>query len=156
MHGTGTGPIGARLDCTSGGFSMPADFSINPQLGIVFSKATGVFSHAEALDHMIRLSQHPGFRPEFDQLLDGREITKVELSADEVRDLATRTIFSVHSKRAFVTASDHDFGIARMFGTYREIRGEDGIRIFRDMAEALAWLSLTAEPDPKLFQRLFS
>ena len=41
-----------------------------------------------------------------------------------------------------------------MFGTYREIRGEDGIRIFKKMAGVLALLSLAAEPDPKLFTLL--
>lgn len=50
--------------------------------------------------------------------------------------------------------SEHDFGVGRMFGTYREIRGEDGIRIFKKMAGVLALLSLAAEPDPKLFTLL--
>ena len=133
---------------------MPADFFVNPQLGVVFSKATGVFGYAEALDHMTRLLRDPDFRPGFNQLLDAREITKVELSSDEVRDLAARTVFSAHSRRAFVTKSNHDFAISRMFGTYREIRGEDGIRSYHTMPEALAWLGLAADPDPKLFPLL--
>jgi hypothetical protein len=112
---------------------MPADFFINPQFGTVFSKAIGIYNYADVRDHMV---------------------TRMELSGDEIRDLATRTIFSAHSKRATVVKSDHDFGIGRMFGTYREIHGEESIRVFRIMAEALAWLSLNAEPDPKRFTRL--
>jgi hypothetical protein len=133
---------------------MPADFFINPGLGMVFSKATGIFGHTEALDHMNRLVHHPDFRPEFNQLMDCREVSLVELSNCEVRDLAGRRFFSAHSKRAFVVATKYGFGIARMYGTYREIRGDEGIRIFTGMTEALAWLSLIAEPDPKLFTRL--
>jgi hypothetical protein len=135
---------------------MPADFFIDPKLGMVYSKATGIFGHIEALDHMTRLKRHPDFRPEFNQLFDFRPITKVELSNADVKDFASRTIFSADSKRAFVVASDLQFGLSRMFGTYREIAGEQGIMIFREMTEALSWLSLSAEPDPKLFKKLGS
>lgn len=133
---------------------MPADFFINPEQRMVYSKATGLFGHADALGHMTRLLRHPDFRPEFNQLLDARDIAKVALTADEVRDLAARTVFSAHSKRAFVTKSDHDFALSRMFGSYREIRGEDGIRCFRTMPEALAWLGIAAEPEPGQFPGL--
>ena len=121
---------------------------------MVFSKATGEFCHADVVEHMARIARHPDFRPEFHQLMDGRDIARVDLSGDEVQDLASRTIFSAHSKRAIVVANDHDFGIARMFGTYREIRGKEDIRSFKNMPDALAWLGLSAEPDPKLFPLL--
>ncbi len=135
---------------------MPADFFIDTKLGMVYSKATGLFSRVEVLDHMTRLVCHPDFRPEFNQLLDFREITKLELSNAEVKEFASRTIFSAHSKRAFVVASDLQFGLSRMFKTYREIEGEQGIMVFREMPEALSWLSLPAEPNPKLFKKLDS
>jgi hypothetical protein len=61
-----------------------------------------------------------------------------------------------HSQRAFVVSSDLQFGMARMFGIYRESACEKGITIFRDMKEALAWLSLSMEPDPKVFAHLGS
>src|SRR5258706_14697093 len=103
---------------------MPAVFSIDAKLGVIFSKATGVFSRVEALDHIGRLFRQPDFRPEFNQLLDFREITKLELSGGDIRDLAARTIFSPRSKRAFVVSSDEQFGLSRMFGTHRALAGE--------------------------------
>jgi len=133
---------------------MPADFYIDTQHGIVYSKATGVLDRAAVLDHMDRLSQHPEFRPEFNQLLDFRETTKVELTAEQVQVLAMRKIFSERSKRAFVVSSDLQFGLSRVFEAYRNLAGEKGISIFREMAGALSWLGLSAEPDPKLFTRL--
>ncbi|MEO8353280.1 MAG: hypothetical protein ABI680_16245 [Chthoniobacteraceae bacterium] len=135
---------------------MPADFHIDTERGIVFTKVTGVFGTAEVLDHMDRLTKHPGFRPEFNQLIDFREISRVVLSNEEIRGLARRTIFSSHSHRAYVVASDLQYGLCRMFATYRELSGEDGIQIFREMSEALEWLSIPAEPDPKVFTRLES
>ncbi len=135
---------------------MPADFFIDTQLGIVFSKATGVLGWAEAADHMARLRSHPDFRPEFNQLFDFRPVSSVTLSHAEVRRLAKPTIFGARSLRAFVVANDLDYGLARMFATYRDLEGETGIVIFRVMQEALTWLSLTAEPDPSWFPKLNS
>src|SRR5882724_1470937 len=133
---------------------MPADFYIDTQHGIVYSKATGVLGRAEALDHMDRLSQHPEFRLEFNQLFDFREVAKVELTPEQVQVLAMRKIFSERSKRAFVVSSDLQFGLSRVFEAYRNLAGEKGISIFREMAGALSWLGLSAEPDPKLFTKL--
>ena len=133
---------------------MPADFYIDTKHGIVYSKATGVLDRAAVLDHMDRLSQHPEFRPEFNQLLDFRETTKVELTAEQVQVLAMRKIFSERSKRAFVVSSDLQYGLSRVFEAYRNLAGEKGINIFREMAGALSWLGLSAEPDRKLFTKL--
>ena len=42
---------------------------------------------------------------------------------------------------------DRQYGFGRVFGTYRELGGEPGIAIFREMQEALGWLSLSAESE---------
>lgn len=135
---------------------MPADFFIDTQLKVVFSKATGLFGRAEALDHMTRLRSHPDFRPEFNQLADFRQVAAVTLTSEDIRQLASENIFSPHSNRAFVASGDLVFALGRMFGTYRDLEGEPGIRIFREMEAALSFLSLSAEPDPGLFTRLES
>lgn len=126
---------------------MPADFHVDAERRVVFSKGTGVLSQADVLDHMDRLMCHPDFLPEFDQLVDFRQLTKVALSSEEVRGLARRKIFSSQSKRAFVVATDLQFGLSRLFATYREFESEKGVSVFREMKEALDWLGLSEEPD---------
>jgi hypothetical protein len=121
---------------------MPADFFIDTRLGVVFSKATGRFSWSDAAGHMDRLTKHPDFRPEFKQLADFRQVTNLVLSHDELRRLAKRRVFDPRAQRAVVVSGD------------RELADEVGIMIFRDMEEALAWLSLPAEPDSSRFSRL--
>ncbi|MCE9568257.1 MAG: hypothetical protein K8U57_40170 [Planctomycetes bacterium] len=133
---------------------MPADFFIETRLGVVFSKATGVYGKADVVDHMDRLQSNPDFRPQFNQLADFRDVSIMTLSADDIRQLAKRTIFSVSSRRAFVVTGELEFGLARMFGTYRELAGESGIVTFREMKDALAWLSLSVEPEPSMFSKL--
>jgi len=40
------------------------------------------------------------------------------------------------------------FGLARMFQSYRSVKGETGIRVFMSMEEAIAWLGLNEDGPP--------
>ena len=127
---------------------MPADFIIDKQHAVVVSRGTGIFTYAEFLDHMAGLRADPRFRPEFNQLVDCRAITLLDFTSEQVKDLAKRSIFSGRSRRAFVASSDLQFGLSRMFATYRKISGALEFEVFRDMREALAWLNLPPDFDP--------
>jgi hypothetical protein len=133
---------------------MPADFYIDVPRRLVFSQGAGVVTVADFLSHMNRLVHHPDFHPEFNQLLDFRRVEEVTLTTENIILLAERNVFSPKSQRAFVVTTDLHFGLVRMFGSYREMAGEQGIRLFREMKEALAWLALTEEPDPGRFLKL--
>ncbi len=122
---------------------MPIEFSIDKQRGVVFSTASGVVGRADAMDHMDRLGRHPDFRPEFNQLFDFRQITKLAMSSEELREVAGRSVFAADSRRALVVGSGFGFGIGRMYATHREMAGERGIQLFKDVAEARSWLSLS-------------
>ena len=124
---------------------MPSDFSIVPEHRVVVSKGSGVFTHADFLDHMSRLGVDPHFNPDFDQIVDCRAIAKMDLSADQISDLASRSVFAAGSRRAFVVPSEVQFGLTRMFAAYREVRTGQQVGVFRSMDEALSWLGLPAD-----------
>lgn len=67
-------------------------------------------------------------------------VTRVELTSEELRRLAGRSIFSPASRRAAVASSDVVFGLSRMFEILRETLGETGIRVFRNLDDALDWV----------------
>ena len=121
---------------------MPTDFTIDPEHHLVISRGSGVFTHADYLDHMSRVGADPKFRPDFNQLVDCRAISQMDLSGGEISDLAGRSVFGDLSHRAFVVSSEVQFGLTRMFATYREMKGGQEIRVFRTMPEALSWLGL--------------
>lgn len=110
------------------------------------SSGSGGFSYKDAKDHTDRLSADPDFDPTFSQLIDFTGFTTMILTHDEVYDLSSRHVFAADSKRAFVTGTMEQFGLARMFQSYRAAKGETGIRVFSNMEEAVAWLGLK-EPD---------
>ncbi len=127
---------------------MPTEFAIDREHGLVISRGTGVFRHADFLDHMARLGRCPDFRPEFNQLVDCRGFDAVKLTAGDLQDLGERSIFAASAKRAFVVASQVQYGLGRMFAAYRELKSGQTTMVFRTLEEAVRWLGLPAGYDP--------
>ena len=67
---------------------------------IVFSYTQEDFTYADALGHIERLGRDPRFRPEYRQIIDLRDVTDPQLSADQVRALARHNVFNPDSRRA--------------------------------------------------------
>jgi hypothetical protein len=124
---------------------MPAFYKIDKEHGLVMSTASGVFDLAAALGHQDKLLADPEFDPRFSQLWDLSQVTRVELSPQDVRRLAERRVFWSCAPRAILVNSDLEFGFARMFEMLRENAGDTGIRVFRDLHEALEWVLPAAE-----------
>lgn len=119
---------------------MPAYFKIDKEQKLVMSTASGVFTMADVLTHQEKLLKDPDFDPSFSHLIDLTHITKFDLEPKEVHSLAPRSVFSPGSRRAIVANTDHAFGMSRMFEMLREGFGAQGIRVFRDLDDALEWV----------------
>ena len=126
---------------------MPCHYVIHGPSRLVVSTGSENVTFAELKAHQDRLAVDPDFDPSFNQLLDARTVTDLEVSRDQVRLLAARRIFSEQSRRAFVALNPAVFGIGRMWTAYHEMAtGLENVRIFYDLADALKWLGLDALP----------
>lgn len=119
---------------------VSASYKIDKERKLVLSFGEGVLTREDILGHMERLSKDPDFDPDFSQLADFREVAGMEFGPKDVRDFAERDIFSPRAHRALIVKNDVQFGFARMFEIHREMKGETGIRVFRDFDEALDWI----------------
>jgi len=119
---------------------MPAFYKIDKEHRVVLSTASGVFDLAAALAHQDQLLVDPDFDPTYSQLLDYSHVTDVRIDANDVRKLAERSVFWPCSRRAIYVTRDIEYGFARMFEMLRENAGEKGIRVFRNLDEALTWI----------------
>jgi len=119
---------------------MPATYAIDKQRRLVITTGLGRVTLAEALAHQEQLRKDPDFDPSFSQIMDLTRITEFALEANDIRRLAQGTVFSRESRRAIIASSDLVYGFGRMFEILREIAGENGIRVFRDVDEALDWI----------------
>ena len=91
----------------------------------------------DLIGHQKRLLKDPDFDSTFSQLVDIKRLTKLEVTATDVRLVAKSNIFSSHSRRAVVVKNDLRYGLAGMFEIHRALAGEVGIRVFRNLEEAL-------------------
>lgn len=133
---------------------MAAQFVIDEANRAVFSRAYGVFTYSDCLNHMDRLSADPRFQPDFNQIIDFTDVAHIELTVEQIHHLSKRNIFGPKSRRAYVVASDLLFGLSRMFATLRETEGEPGIITFRDIGAAIVWTNVPKPVAQKAFTDL--
>jgi hypothetical protein len=119
---------------------MPFYYKIDKESRLVMSTGSGVLTVADSLAHQDELLKDPDFRPSFSQLMDLTHVTKLEHTSEDVRRVAQRPVFSPSSRRAILVTADMTFEVARRFEMLREALGEKGIRVFRDLDDALEWV----------------
>jgi hypothetical protein len=123
------------------GGSLPTEYALEPAQRLVRSRAWGILTDAESLEHYRRIAADPAFQPSFRQLCDLRGVTQIEAASKTLRDLASSSIFAPDARRAFVAQTDEHFGLARMLQAFCESEGAE-VGVFRTLAEAEAWLQL--------------
>ena len=119
---------------------MPSSYVIDKERKLVITTAWGDCNAEDVLEFRKQVLRDSDFDPSFSQLADFTGVTKVDVSPDEVRMLATKSPFSTQSRRALVADNQVIFGLSKMFGILRNLRGEKLIRVFRTRNEALDWL----------------
>jgi hypothetical protein len=119
---------------------MPSSYVIDKERKLVITTAWGDCNADDVLEFRKQVLRDRDFDPSFSQLADFTGVTKVDVSPDEVRMLATKSPFSTQSRRALVADNQVIFGLSKMFGILRNLRGEKLIRVFRTRSEALDWL----------------
>jgi hypothetical protein len=119
---------------------MPSSYVIDKERKLVITTAWGDCKADDVLEFRKQVLRDRDFDPSFSQLADFTGVTKVDVSPDEVRMLATKSPFSTQSRRALVADNQVIFGLSKMFGILRNLRGEKLIRVFRTRSEALDWL----------------
>lgn len=119
---------------------MPVSYVIDKKNRLVVGTATEVVTLDEILQSRRQMMSDPDFDPNFSQLGDLSAVTKLDVTADEVKMLAETSPFALTVRRAFVGTTLEVYGLVRMFEIVRGLRGDQQIRAFRSREEALAWL----------------
>ncbi len=127
---------------------MNVEVHIDADRRVVFLKESGLVTFAGCLEILTRLARTPEFRPEFDQILDYRPVSAMNLSAAEIRELATRSVAHCRGRLAVVVATSEQYGVSRMLAAHRDLAGGAETLVVWKMAEALAWLGLPQDCDP--------
>jgi hypothetical protein len=127
---------------------VPAGYTIDKARRLVISSGSGVVTKADLVAHRRKLMSDPAFDPDYSQIMDFSDVTDVEVEASDIREMATEHVFSPTSRRAIIVRTDATYGLARLFEIHRDMRGERGIRVFRNREEGLAWVLGAKKADP--------
>ena len=127
---------------------MPYNYVIHKEQCVVVSTGSGRVTFAEVEERINEGLTDPDFDPSFNEIVDLRAVTTVEMSGSEVRTLANRKVFSSNSKIALVVSSPAVFGMGRLFETYSEMsKVSSQVRVFHDLPSALEWLGIEKGPE---------
>jgi len=127
---------------------MPIRYRIDRERGVVFVAGEGAVDFADLEAYCRGVVEDPDYRPGLHELADFRKVDDWSVPTEDLhklRDVNQDVADKVGSSRlAYVMPNDFGFGIGRMF---MAISGESKVehRVFRDMAEARAWLGLPSE-----------
>jgi hypothetical protein len=121
---------------------MPGGYTIDAARSLILSRAWDVLTGADLIRHARTLASDPGFKPDFNQLCDFRDVTEVRADAAAIRELAALNPFGSGARRALVVSTDVVFGMARMYQILTE-PAPDVFEVFRDFDQALKWLGVT-------------
>jgi len=126
---------------------MPASYRIDAVRGRVFTTMDGVLTYKEATGLIARMGADPLFNPGYTELADLRQITAVEMTMDQIVEIAVLRVFAKTSRRAIVASNPLYFGMARMYESHHEASSGGNVRVFSDLAEAILWIDGEAVPD---------
>ena len=119
---------------------MPFIYKIDKEHRLILSTGSGTLTLGDFLTHQSRLLEDPDFDPSYSQLADFTQVTQLRPVPGGVEKVAQKDVFSPTSRRAIVVKNDLQYGFARMFQIHRDLSGERGIRVFRNIDEALDWI----------------
>lgn len=127
---------------------MPVSYEIDTASGSVRTRCFGDVTLAEAVDHFRALGADPATPKRPSVLVDLRETTSLP-ETDQLRAIA-KEVARLDQKLqwgacAIVASRDAVYGISRMFAVYTE-QSFSSVRVFRELAEAEAWLDATRTP----------
>jgi len=121
---------------------MPCDCELDPVRRWVRCRAWGVVTYNEGIATRCKFTSDPNFSPDFNQLYDFSDATRIGLTASEIGLLARDDVFGSGSRRAMVAPRTDTYGFGRTFQLYRQINaGKEQIKLFRTLEEAEAWLA---------------
>lgn len=119
---------------------MPFFYKIDKERKLVMSTAAGEFTKADVLLLQDQLRGDPDFDPNFALLSDLTHVTSMDITEPEMKDLAETTAFSPTARRAVLASNDLAFKLAQVFEQVLEKKGDQGIRVFRKLEDALDWI----------------
>ncbi len=127
---------------------MPISYHIDHDQRLVIASPYGVLTDAEVFGYQQEVWSRPDTKG-YNELIDMAGVSRIELkSTHRVSDLARLSAGMDSpdslSKLAILATTNEQFGLGRMYETYRQLdkKSRKEVRVFRIRREALEWLGI--------------
>lgn len=128
---------------------MPVSYRIDTTQRMVFSMYSGVVTDAELITLQAQIRIDGAFDPSFGHLADFSAVERFAVQPETMHYIAAARASHPDAPRALVATLETTYTLMRLFQRLTEPAG-DTVRVFTDLAAALAWLDQRAEfPEPK-------
>jgi hypothetical protein len=127
---------------------MPFAYRIDAEKRRVLTTGSGTFTYLEAITLIQRMRDDPEFKPSYTELTDLTAVGNIDMTMEQIVELAQIRVFDRESKRAIVAPNPLYFGMARMYESHHEASSGGVARVFSDLSEAVLWLDGTTPPQP--------
>jgi hypothetical protein len=121
---------------------MPFATSFYLDRRLMITRAWGHIKVADVRACQQELGQRPGFDPTWAHVVDARDAVQVDLSTDEIRQLAATSVLAPSARRAMVATDRAIFGLFRMYATLFELQVDgSAVGVFTTLEEAVEWVT---------------
>jgi hypothetical protein len=124
---------------------MPIQYSIDEDLGVVFTTAYDVLTEDELFEHKRKLISDPKFKPGFVELSDVRFISDLAISPSGLEAFVAQDKSDAEHlkdfKLAIVVSGALEFGMGSMYEMMSR-ENNASVRIFRELGQAKEWLQI--------------
>jgi hypothetical protein len=119
-------------------------FYFQPTRGFVYVRVWGIAAVAGFRTVRAAMVADERFDPTLSLILDLSALDVSQLTSQDIANLASNTEFDQKARRALVVSRADQFGIGRMYQTYRALHGgTESINVVYSVREAMNWLGLT-------------
>jgi hypothetical protein len=123
---------------------MPYPYEIDTRRRVIITRAVDALTADDIRETRGILLADPGFDAGYNQLIDLRNMTDTALEFVDLANIAGNSVFRPGVRRAIVSTSPLQYGIARMFELLSDRHGQH-VKVFRTLAEADEWLDAPAD-----------
>jgi hypothetical protein len=121
---------------------MPFATSFYLDRRLMITRAWGHITLADVRAYQQELGQRPEFNPTWAHVVDARDAVQIDLSSQDIRQLAETSVLAPSARRAMVATDRAIFGLCRMYGTLFELQVDgSAVGVFTTLDDAIEWVT---------------
>src|SRR5436189_2836931 len=128
--------------CDRLALAMPFETNFHPSWRLMITRAWGHITLADVRAYQQELAARPEFDPTWGHVIDAGGAVQVDLSSEEIGQLAATSVLAPSARRAMVATDGAIVGLFCMYRTLFELQVDgSAVGVFTTLREAIEWVT---------------